>query len=162
MKLCKFSKRSKEHTYKNFTDKRNKLQKRKFASVSFSERLVFVPHCMRNVAICTAKEKDSYYTCSECSGCKINKINKLAKKLNYQALCILKGGRAIEKIIKEQKPRAIIGIACFFEGYQAFKILENTDVVVQFIPLKKDGCVDTDIDIEEAEKVLRYENQDFK
>ena len=158
MKSCKFSQKNKEHTYKTFTDKQNKLQWKKFASIPFNKRLVFVPHCMRNTTICTAKEKDSYYICSECSGCKINKISKLVKKLNYQTLYILKGGRTIEKIIKEQKPKAIIGIACFFEGYQALKILKDEDVTVQFVPLKKDGCANTDIDMDEAEKVFRCEN----
>ncbi|MDR1401320.1 MAG: DUF116 domain-containing protein [Endomicrobium sp.] len=158
MRPCKPSRKNKDLTYKTFTDKQNKLQEKRFASIPFDKRLVFVPHCMRNTTFCAAEEKGSYYVCSECSGCEINKISKLVKKLNYQTLCILKGSRTIEKIIKEQKPKAIVGIACFFEGYQAFKTLEDKDVAVQFVPLKKDGCVNTNVDIWKAEEILRYEN----
>jgi len=154
MRLCEFSHKSKEHAYKTFTNKQNRLQEKKFASTPFNSRLVFVPHCMRNTLVCAAKEKESYYTCSECCGCKINAISKLVKNLNYQTLYILKGGRAIEKIIKEQKPKAVIGVACFLEGYQAFKILKDKNIAVQFVPLKKDGCANTDIDINEVEKAL--------
>ncbi|MDR1511716.1 MAG: DUF116 domain-containing protein [Endomicrobium sp.] len=158
MKLCRFSQKSKECVCRIFANKQNKIQEGRFASVSFNKRLVFVPHCMRNTLICTAKEKGSYYICSGCSGCKISKINELVKKLNYKALYVLKGGRTIEKIIKEQKPKAIVGVACFSEGYQAFKILKDKNVAVQFVPLKKDGCTNTDIDMKEAEMILKYKN----
>ncbi|MDR1720917.1 MAG: DUF116 domain-containing protein [Endomicrobium sp.] len=155
MRLCSFSQKNKEHAYKTFTNKQNRLQEEKFASIPFNNRLVFVPHCIRNTKLCAAEEKEGYYTCSECRGCKINEISRLAKELNYKTLYVLKGGRAIEKIIKEQKPKAVIGVACFFEGYQAFNILKDKNVAVQFTSLKKDGCANTDVDIEEVEKALR-------
>ncbi|MCA6080024.1 MAG: DUF116 domain-containing protein [Endomicrobium sp.] len=156
MKLCKFPKKSKEQIYKTFTDKQNKLQTKKFAHIPFNKRIIFAPHCMRNMAVCTAVEKDSYYTCAECGRCKINNIAKLARELNYQALYVVKGGRVIEKIIRDEKPEAIVGIACFFEGYQAFKILKDENIAVQFVSLTKDGCATTDTDLIEVEKVLKY------
>ncbi|MDR0799929.1 MAG: DUF116 domain-containing protein [Endomicrobium sp.] len=156
MKLCKFPKKSKEQTYKTFINKQNKLQTKKFAYIPFNKRIVFAPHCMRNTTVCTAIEKDSYYICAECGRCKINNIIKLARGLNYQALYVVKGGRAIGKIIRDEKPEAIVGIACFFEGYQAFKILKDENTAVQFVPLTKDGCAATDTDLTEVEKVLKH------
>ncbi|OEG71300.1 hypothetical protein ATZ36_15410 [Candidatus Endomicrobiellum trichonymphae] len=111
---------------------------------------------MRNTVVCAAIEKDRCYICTECGGCKISDITKLIRKLNYRDLYIVKGGRAIEKIIREQKPEAIVGIACFFEGNQAFKMLKDENVAVQFVPLTKDGCATTDTDLTEVEKVLKY------
>jgi hypothetical protein len=108
---------------------------------------------MRNIAVCVAVEKNSYYICVECSGCKIGQISKLAKELNYKALYVVKGGRAIEQIVKEQTPKAIVGIACFFEGYQAFKMLKE-EVIVQFVPLIKDGCAATDTNLAQVARVL--------
>jgi hypothetical protein len=142
--------------YKTFAYRQNKFQVGKFASVPFSKRIVFVPHCMRNTAVCAAIEKDSYYVCTECGSCKISDIIKLARESNYRNLYIVKGGRAIGKIIKKQKPEAIVGIACFLEGNQAFKVLKDENVVVQFVPLTKDGCAATDTDLTEVEKVLKY------
>jgi hypothetical protein len=109
---------------------------------------------MRNTEVCTAIEKGRCYICAECGGCKISDITRLIKKLNYRDLYIVKGGRAIEKIIKEQKPEAIVGIACFFEGNQAFKMLKDENVTVQFVPLTKTGCATTDTDLTEVERVL--------
>ncbi|MDR0617348.1 MAG: DUF116 domain-containing protein [Endomicrobium sp.] len=154
MKLCKLVKKSKEQSYIAFTAKQNKLQDKKFASVTPSMRIVFAPHCMRDSAVCTAIEKDSYYICLECGSCKIAQISKLAKKLNYMALYIVKGGRTIAKIIQEQKPQAVVGIACFFEGDLAVKMLKEKNLAVQFVPLTKDGCSTTDTDLKQVERVL--------
>ncbi|MCA6070887.1 MAG: DUF116 domain-containing protein [Endomicrobium sp.] len=156
MRLCRLQKKSEEHARKIFTFKQNSFQVKKFASVPFNQRVVFTPHCMRNVVVCTAVEKDSYYICKECGSCKINDISKLVNSLDYKALYVVKGGRAIGKIIKEQKPKAIVGIACFFEGDQAFKMLKEENVAVQFVPLTKDGCAATDTNLTEVAKVLKY------
>jgi hypothetical protein len=158
MKVCKFPVKSKEHSYKTFTDKQNKLQAEKFALVAFNKRIVFVPHCMRNISMCSAIDKGGYYICAQCGGCKINVISKLVKELGYKALCVVKGGRTIEKIVKEENPEAIVGIACFFEGDQAFKMLKDKKISVQFVPLTKDGCADTDTDLAEVERVLKQTN----
>jgi hypothetical protein len=159
MKLCRLSEKSKEQTYKTFAYKQNKLQAKKFAAIPFNKRIVFAPHCMRNTAACTAVEKDSYYICAECGSCKISKISKLIRELNYTALYVVKGGRTIEQIIKEQKPKAIVGIACFFEGDQALKMLKEENVTVQFIPLTEDGCAATDVDLTEVVRVLKYQDK---
>jgi hypothetical protein len=111
---------------------------------------------MRNAAVCSAVEKDGYYICTECGGCKISDIVKLTRGSNYRNLYIVKGVRVIGEIVRKQKPEAIIGIACFFEGNQAFKMLEGENVAVQFVPLTKDGCAATDADLTEVEKVLKY------
>ncbi|MDR3253730.1 MAG: DUF116 domain-containing protein [Endomicrobium sp.] len=155
MKLCKVAGKSKENVCKAFTDKQNKLQAKKFASVPFNKRIVVVPHCMRNTTVCTAVEKEGYYICKECGGCKISEISKLVKELNYKALYVLKGGRAIKNAVKEQPPQAIVGIACFFEGEQAFKLLKDDNVIVQFVPLNKDGCTATDTNLQEVEIILK-------
>ncbi|MCL2484450.1 MAG: DUF116 domain-containing protein [Endomicrobia bacterium] len=157
MKLCRFPKKSKEQLYKIFTDKENKKQAKKFALTLFGERIVFAPHCMRNTVVCTAEEKDGWYICKECGGCKIKDISELVKKYEYKNLYILKGGRTIVKIIDEQKPKAIVGIACFYEGDQAFKILDDSAIAVQFAPLTKDGCSDTDVDLTEVENILKQQ-----
>ncbi|MDR3275145.1 MAG: DUF116 domain-containing protein [Endomicrobium sp.] len=155
MKLCKDAGKSKENVCKAFTDKQNKLQAKKFASVPSDKCIVVAPHCMRNTVVCVAAEKEGYYICKECGGCRISEISKLVKELNYKALYVLKGGRAIKNIVKEQNTRAVVGIACFFEGEQAFKLLKDENIIVQFVPLSKDGCTATDTNLQEVEIILK-------
>jgi hypothetical protein len=154
MGWCGFYQKNKEQVYRVFTYKQNKLQAKKFAATPNSERIVFAPHCMRNIGVCVAIEKESYYVCMRCGGCKMYKISEFVRKSNYKGLYVVKGGRTITKIIKEQKPKAIVGIACFFEGNQVFKMLKNEDIAIQFVPLIKDGCSATDTDLTEVARVL--------
>jgi hypothetical protein len=156
MKICKNRKNSKEQSYKELTDKQNKSLQNKFSKIPKNQRIIFVPHCLRRTKVCKAVEKNSFYICANCGACKISQINKKAAELNYQGLFILKGGRAIIKIIQEQKPKAVLGVACFFEGDQAFKMLKNYDgdLAVQFVELTKDGCADTDVDVSKVEEVM--------
>jgi hypothetical protein len=90
----------------------------------------------------------------QCNECKIAEIFSLSKELGYKKFYIMKGGKAIHNILKHEKPKAIIGIACFFEGAQAIKMTDKEKILVQFIPLLKDGCCDTDVDLEEAKKII--------
>jgi hypothetical protein len=154
MNLCKKTKESKQKKYAVYVAAQNKAQSKKFAKTDFKDRIVFAPHCMRNSAVCKAQEKDFYYVCKNCGGCSIFKIKKLVENLSYGGLYILKGGRAILKVIKEQNPKAIVGISCYFEGEQGFKVMKETDIAVQFAPLTKDGCHDTDADFDEIKKIL--------
>ena len=134
--------------------KKNAKMATAFAAVPFAERVVFVPHCMRSAAACAAQEMGSYYICKECGACKIGAINKKSRDLGYKAAYVLKGGRTIEKLVAETRPKAVIGVACYFEGVQGMELAKKDNLIVQFVPLTKDGCADTDVDLDEVFSML--------
>lgn len=154
MKLCKILNKSYEELNKKAVLAKNRKMEIRFLSVPYGERMIFVPHCMRNIEKCKAKEMGSYYICAECGGCKVGPISKKAKSLGYKALFILKGGRAIEKLTRENKPGAILGVACYFEGILGMKESERHKIPAQFVALTKDGCAETDVNLEEVLKTL--------
>jgi hypothetical protein len=141
---------NKQEKYRAFTEKNNRKMESRFAAVPFSERIVFVPHCLRNTSVCKAKEIGSYYVCARCGGCAIDVISKKAKELGYKGVFILKGGRSMEKIIAEHQPKAILGVACYFEGAQGFEQTVQSGAAIQFVSLTKDGCVNTEVQIDEV------------
>ena len=143
-----------EKEYNAAVEKMNRAMESRFAAVPFNERLIFVPQCLRNIGKCKATECGSYYICMECGACKVGPLAAKARALGYNGFYILKGGRTVEKLLKELKPKAILGIACYFEGFQGFKEGQKHGVIVQFSPLTKDGCVHTDLDLEETIKVI--------
>ncbi|MFA7073555.1 MAG: DUF116 domain-containing protein [Endomicrobiaceae bacterium] len=155
MDICLGFKKINKNNYQKFINKKNELMSERFKLVDFSDRIIFVPHCMRNTKMCKAKDEGSYYICMQCKKCKIADIFLLSKELGYKNFYIMKGGKAIQNILKKEKPKAVIGIACFFEGAQAIKMTDKEKILVQFIPLLKDGCCDTDIDLEEAKKIIK-------
>ena len=141
---------NKQEKYRKFTEKKNRKMAARFAATPFAERIVFVPHCLRNNAVCKAAEVGSYYVCARCGGCTIGAISNKSKELGYKGLFILKGGRSIEKIIEEQQPKAILGVACFFEGAQGFEQFGESGAAIQFVSLTKDGCVNTEVSCDEV------------
>ena len=150
MKLCKVLEKPAEELNKKTAMKKNREMEKPFAAVPFGKRVIFVPHCMRNISKCKAKEMGSYYLCAECGACKIGPISKKTKELGYKGLYVLKGGKAVQNLSRELKPEAIIGVACYFEGVQGIKEGEKNKVPVQFVALAKDGCVDTDVKLEDV------------
>ena len=70
------------------------------------------------------------------------------------------------KFIKEKNPKGIVAIACMkelAEGVDAVNELGgngknngsgNNAPIVIAVPLLKDGCVDTEVDEEEAERII--------
>lgn len=139
---------NKQDRYIAITKKMNRKMADRFAATPFADRIVLVPHCMRNTAVCTAREVGAYYVCAECGGCAISAISKKARELGYKGVFILKGGRGIEKLIAEHRPGAILGVACYFEGAQGFEQAGTTGAAIQFVALSKDGCVNTAVDVD--------------
>jgi len=154
VKLCKRF-LDKDTHFKNTVIKRNEKNKKDFLLVNYSDRVIFVPHCLRNHQVCIAKDNGSHYTCFECGKCKIKDISVEAKKLGYKGVYILKGGKASGKLIKELKPKAVLGVACFFEGMQGIELMEKFKLAVQFIELAKDGCVNIDVNLENLLERIR-------
>lgn len=126
----------------------------KFKTVPVSERIVLLPHCMRSTKNCKAVDEGTYYTCMKCGCCKIAQIQKLADELGYKKVYVMKGGKAIYNILVEQKIKAVVAVACHFEGAQGIKMTDGLKVTAQFVPLLKDGCCDTDVDVEAVKKIM--------
>ncbi|MDR3113514.1 MAG: DUF116 domain-containing protein [Endomicrobium sp.] len=159
MSCLKIFKRKKEERDLRSIKKLNKKHKDSFEKTPFKDRIVLAPRCMRNISVCSAQEQGPYFICKNCGGCTIGKIDALMKKLGYGSLYILKGGSAVPKIIKEQKPKALVGIACSVEGVPLFSAAEEENVIAQFVLLLKDGCANTDADIDEIEKLLKVSSE---
>ena len=140
---------------RGFITQKNDYWKETFHRTPYQARIILVPQCLRNSAKCKAKDCGSYFLCAECGACKINLIAKTARKLGFGQLYILKGGRAVIKLIRETKPKAILGVACLYEGELGIKECERYKIPVQFVQLAKDGCVNTDIDIKKNLHLLK-------
>ena len=154
MKLCINFKNINKNNYIKFIDKKNSSMSAKFKNIPVSERIVLLPHCMRSTNNCKAKDEGTHYSCVKCGACKIAQIQKLADELGYKKVYIMKGGKAIHNILVEQKIKAVVAVACHFEGAQGIKMTDGLKVIAQFIPLLKDGCCDTDVDVEAVKKIM--------
>ena len=148
--------------------KKQKKQK-KIEEVEFKERILLISHCLRPSKFCKAKNSSAGLMCLDTctNNCAIGKLRKAAEKLGYKGICIAPGGRLAVKFIEEKQPKGIIAVACkkeLEEGVEAIKQLKENnklngkDPVVATIPLLKDGCVDTEVNFEEAIRIVESKN----
>jgi len=131
----------------------NNMFKEAFKKVPKSERVVFIPHCLRNVKNCKAPVDEDGYHCMKCGSCVIGKIVEECEKRGMKwYMC--GGGTQVINIISRTKPKAIIGIACYNEIMLALEKLKTSGVPLQAVMLRKSGCVNTEVDITEVIEIL--------
>jgi hypothetical protein len=77
-------------------------------------------------------------------------------------VCIAPGGRLAVKYVKENKPKAIIAVACQKEleegihGVRELSVNNEPMPPIVIMPLVKDGCVDTEVDVEQTIKLITF------
>jgi geranylgeranyl diphosphate synthase, type II len=137
----------------------------KLSRIDPSRRVLLIAHCLRPSKLCDARMGKQGLMCKDdCSHrCVVGKLRILAQSLGYGGVCIAPGGSMALKYIKEKKPKGIVAIACqkeLEEGVCAVRdIIKEGQVkempVIVSVPLSKDGCVDTEVDQQEAERIIR-------
>ncbi len=143
----------------------SKEDEEKIASIPPEERVLLLPHCLKPSDKCEAKFKKEGLNCPQgCQiDCQIRSLRELAHDRGYKGVCTAAGGVMALKFIKKTDPDAIVAIACdkeLEEGVCAVEKYSKVDKslkvpIVISIPLIKDGCVDTEVDMKEAERIIK-------
>lgn len=134
---------------------KNETNKELFARTQFSERLLFLPQCLRNTEKCRAPLGSEGYECQNCGRCIIAEVKRQAVALGYAGVYIVPGGSMVRKIVKRRKPKAVLGIACNFELAEGAEKIGMMRIACQGVPLLRDGCKDTLADLEQILEVLK-------
>jgi hypothetical protein len=133
---------------------RNSLSRDKFAEVKAEDRILVVPQCLRHEKCPARLDSTIGITCKECGMCMIKDLKTEAEKLGYR-FYIVPGGRFVERIVKAVRPKAALGVACAKDLNMSMHDLSKIKCLVQGVPLIKDGCVHTEVDIKELVRVMR-------
>ncbi|MHC1605005.1 MAG: DUF116 domain-containing protein [Candidatus Methanofastidiosia archaeon] len=139
---------------------KNLINEEKFAKTPMDRRIVVLPQCLRSIS-CPAKlSSERGIECLSCGKCKIKEFKKEAEELQYR-LFIVPGGTFVGRILKKEKPEAVIGVGCFADLVEGIKAAQSTGVPVQGVLLGSIGCVETIVDwIDLREKLhLGYKTQ---
>lgn len=138
-----------------------KDDKIKLALTSASDRILLLPHCLRRSETCQGKYTKRGMECIACNPeCPVNSLSEAAQKMGYKGVCVAPGGSLALNYANEVKPKAIVAVACrkeLEEGVAGVRSLKNPGVLslpIVVIPLTKDGCVDTEVDIKQAVEII--------
>ncbi|HYA12812.1 MAG TPA: DUF116 domain-containing protein [Syntrophales bacterium] len=122
--------------------------------IELAQRVLLLPHCLRLADTCKGKYTAQGLECCECNpDCPVNQLRQAAIKLGYKGVCIAPGGRLAIKYVRENKPLAIVAVACqkeLQEGIHGVRELAGNGqpmIPIVIVPLSKDGCVNTEVDI---------------
>ena len=127
----------------------NNLQREFIRKTPKHERVVFIPHCLRDAKNCVAPVDEDGYHCKKCGRCVIAKITAECEKRGMRwYMC--GGGSQVQNLIMKHKPKAIVGIACFNEIQMALEKLKEYNVPIQAVLLRKSGCVNTEVVLQEV------------
>lgn len=134
---------------------------KQLALINPSERCLLLPHCLRRSATCQGTyDEDGLHCCSCNPDCPINQLQQAAHKCGYGGICVAPGGWLAVRYVKEHSPQAIVAVACEKELEEGVgEVMKLTDdgaynPVICIIPLTKDGCVDTEVDVKKAVSVI--------
>ncbi|MBN2251763.1 MAG: DUF116 domain-containing protein [Candidatus Altiarchaeota archaeon] len=129
------------------TEMRNILLKKEFMQIPYSQRVVLVPQCLRNIDCPARVNSVKGAQCVKCGKCKIKEITEKAEELGYMGTYIAPGGGFVKRIIKSVKPRAVIGLGCPEEVNMGLLLVTSKGLACQGVILLNSGCVETDVDL---------------
>lgn len=132
----------------------------RLTGIPMGERVLLLPHCLRPSQACPGRPSRDGFACpADCTvQCPIRTLRGEAHRLGYKGVCIAPGGALALRFVQDTAPRAVVAIACakeLREGEEAVHGLENPRPEVVVLPLSRDGCVDTEVNLEDALRLLR-------
>ncbi len=136
---------------------------RKLSSTDPTERVLLLSHCLRPSESCPGKYTKQGLICPDSceETCVVGRLTRTALSLGYKGVCTAAGGRMAIRFVAENQPRGIVAVACFKEleeGVEAVQAMANEGQEVPAIlvvPLSKDGCIDTEVNEEEAMSAIQ-------
>ena len=125
----------------------SRLWTRRVVSVPISQRLLLLPHCLRNAKQCLATYDADGLHCRQCGACELALLKSTAEKLGYHVL-IAEGSPVVMQWILSGKTSAILGVGCLRSLEKAFEKLQLSGIPAVAIPLHTATCKDSTTDIE--------------
>jgi hypothetical protein len=134
----------------------NKLERGKFEKAN--HKALLIPHCVRAFMDrrCMAhfEAEVPTYKCQKCNeNCTVNKATSLGEKNGYDVY-VIPGGSCAEKILRSKNYEGVVGVACGQELKMSIGLLKKLKIAGQGVFLTKNGCANTNLNLESLQKVL--------
>lgn len=110
------------------------------------EVMLLLPHCLQN-SECGLKVTNNPGACNKCGRCRIGELLEYTGQKNIR-MFIATGGTVARNIIKINKPKLIISVACDRDLMSGICDVKGIPVVGVTNRLPNGPCFNTDVDIE--------------
>lgn len=131
----------------------NEMWRSTVAGTPFDRRILLLPQCMKSSTGCRAEMDALGLLCVECGKCSIGEIQRDAEKLGYQVV-VAEGSTIVAALLANGEADAVVGVSCLQALEKSFRPLMAHAVPGIGVPLLKNGCADTTVDMEWIREVL--------
>lgn len=112
--------------------------------------MLLLPHCLQN-SECGLKVTNNPKLCKRCGKCKIGALMEYAEQKNIN-IYIATGGTVARNIIKKNRPRLIISVACERDLMSGISDVRGIPVVGVTNKQPNGPCYNTDVDIDAIQR----------
>ncbi|MEG1130687.1 MAG: DUF116 domain-containing protein [Romboutsia sp.] len=116
--------------------------------------LILIPHCVQKNS-CKLKVTSEIENCKQCGLCNIGDLVRLKENTDVE-IFVATGGTLARKIILDNKPKAVIAVACERDLTSGVQDISRIPVLGVFNKRPNGPCVDTNIDIQEVKEAIEF------
>jgi len=123
------------------------------ASVPYDRRVLLLPQCLKSTAHCRAQADDVGLLCAHCGHCVLDALEREGQGLGYMVL-IAEGSTLVSQLLEQGCVDAVIGVSCLAALEKSFPLLFAEAIPGMAVPLYRDGCRDTAVDLDRVRALL--------
>lgn len=116
--------------------------------------IILIPHCVQNNS-CKLKITNDIDNCNRCGLCSVKDLVELKDKQNVKVF-VATGGTLARKIIVDNKPKAVIAVACERDLTSGVQDVSKIPVLGVFNKRPNGPCFNTGVDIEDVENAIKF------
>ena len=116
--------------------------------------LILVPHCIQKHS-CKLKVTNKIENCAKCGLCNVSDLANLKEVFGVRVF-IATGGTLARKIIMENKPKAVIAVACERDLTSGIQDMKHIPVLGVFNIRPNGPCFDTNLNIDEVKDAIKF------
>lgn len=116
--------------------------------------LLLLPHCLQ-INECDVRITNDIYNCKRCGRCEIKDLIGIAEENNLK-LFVATGGNLARRIVKDERPEAIVAVAC--ERDLSSGIADSYPLPVLGIPNERPygPCLNTRVNLEKVKEAIEF------
>lgn len=141
---------------------RNLAHVNEFKRIHPKDKFLFLPQCLRGLDCVAILSPKDGIICKKCGACPIPQIVQCAYSLGYRKVYIAPGSSFVKRILKEEKPKAIFAVACLYELSLGGLLVSHFKIIGRTVPLLRDGCVCTEVDVDRVINEMKATTQVIK
>jgi hypothetical protein len=143
---------SKEKVQQSFIELNNHLVRSNQHRTRPNKLLILLPHCIQDFD-CQIKITGNVKNCQGCGKCEIKDLNELSDRYHVK-MAVATGGTLARRIIVENRPEAIVAVACELDLTSGIQDSYPIPVIGILNERPHGPCINTKVDIQKVKDAI--------